>query len=60
MAFKMRVFRLLVPIAFAVLPQMAAFANGKFATSSSEALASANDRSTGVVVQGIKIEDLRP
>ncbi|NKL79570.1 hypothetical protein [Rhizobium leguminosarum] len=58
MAFKMRVFRLLVPIAVAAFAQTAVAANGLFIAPSSEALASANDRSTGVLVQGIKVEDL--
>ena len=59
MAFKMRFFRLLLPIAVAAFSQTAAVADGQFVTPSSEALASANDRSSYVLVQGIKVEDLR-
>lgn len=59
MAFKMRFFRLLLPIAVAAFSQTAAVADGQFVTPSSEALANANDRSSGVLVQGIKVEDLR-
>lgn len=59
MAFRMQIFQRLMPTAVAAFLQTVAFADGPTVAPSSKALATANDRSTGVLVHGIKVDDLR-
>lgn len=59
MALRMGILQHLMPIAAAAFLQTAAFANGPTVALSSEALASANNRSASVLVRGIKVDDLR-